>query len=213
MSPPPISPTKSRDWTLPVLGGVVAVVLLVLAVCVVGGAAAFVALRRDAAPAPASPAAPTPSSMPAPPPDPRTGPQCLIGNWLLINSTSTSQIYGATVQLSGKGSIVSFAADGTYVWLAENIVLSGTAGGSYYEVIFNSSLKLNYLADAEKILYSNPTATGTTTWKINGKVRTSAPTTADLHPNTYKCQGNDLRTFRDGGASEYQRIVPPGVPV
>jgi hypothetical protein len=211
-SPPPVTPTKSRDWTLPLIGGVVAVVLLVLAVCVVGGAAAFVALRRDAAPSPSARLAP--SAVPAPPPaDTGTGPDCLIGAWLLTNSTSTAVIYGTTVQLSGKGTIISFAGDGTYVWHAENVVLSGTAAGDFYEVIFNSTIKLNYIADAEKILYSNPTATGMTTWKINGKVRTTEPTTSLLDPSTYKCRGNELRVFYENGPSEYQRILPPGVPV
>jgi hypothetical protein len=116
------------------------------------------------------------------------------------------------VQISGKGSIKRISPDGTVFSVEDNVVLAGTANGDNYEVIFNGTVKSNYVADAERIHYSNPSTTGTTTWKINGRIRTSEPITAMLGPNTYKCQDNELRLFWETGASEYKRILPPGTP-
>ncbi|HCU52535.1 MAG TPA: hypothetical protein DGG94_22530 [Micromonosporaceae bacterium] len=202
-----------RDWTVPVLLGAVALAVLVV-VCVAGSAAAFLSFR--AKPANNSSATPAPStSRPAPtqPPATMAPADCLIGDWEEVSYVTNSEIYGVTVQLTGKGSLIRFAADGTSVTVLNNVVVSGSAQGSSYEVIHNGSLALNYVADATTINYSNPKASGTTTWKVDGKVRDTEPIRASLKPDTYRCQGNDLRLFSETGATELKRILPPGTPV
>lgn len=190
----------------PIIAGAVAIVV-VLAVCLVGGAAALM-LRGQAVAGPT--AAPAPSVWPTRP-DIKSGPECLIGDWIQTNITSTAEIGGVTVRLTGEGTVARYAADGTYAALMDNVVLSGTAGGDSYEVIFHGSLTFHYAADETTIRYSSPASRGITTWKINGMVRTSEPISATLEPDTYRCEGNELRLFWREGAAEYQRTAPAGV--
>ncbi|HEX6683196.1 MAG TPA: hypothetical protein VF062_10390 [Candidatus Limnocylindrales bacterium] len=189
-------------------------IVVVLAVCLVASATAFVSLRGKNATASPDVTVPTPAPSVLPTPQSnKPGPECLIGDWLLTSFANTAEIYGANVPLTGKGSVSRYGPDGVNIGVYDNLVLSGTAGGDSYEVIHNGILKLNYVADDTSIRYSNPVAEGTTTWKVNGRVRNSEPLGASLDPDTYKCQGNELRLFWEGGASEYQRILPPGVPI
>ena len=133
LTPPP--PVIRRDWTLPIIAGVVAIVV-VLAVCLVGSAAAFVSLRGRATPDTVPSATPVPmrSGSPA---------RCLIGDWLETSFATTVEIYGAHVQLSGKGMLSRYAPDGTVIVVAENVVYSGSADGDTFEVVHNGSLQMN----------------------------------------------------------------------
>lgn len=137
---------------------------------------------------------------------------CLIGEWEQTSYVTTAMIFGVNVQLKGKGVRIQFGAQSSK-WTSQNVVLSGTADGRSYEVIFNSTIETNYQADDTTIHYSNPRAQGTTVWKIDGKVRETEPTTATMNSDTYKCSGNELRLYADKTASEWRRILPPGVPV
>jgi hypothetical protein len=184
---------------------------LVLVVCVAGTAAGVIAWRSAHKPEPSvTPSTPiTPSATPASPSVPKSPADCLLGDWQEVTFTNTANLFGARVQLSGKGTLMRF--NGTEVVIAlENIVLSGSADGDNYEVIHSGGLKLNYIVSEDKLLYSNPQATGTTTWKVNGSTEATEPLKASLKPETFHCQGNDLRLFGEDSASELKRIVPPG---
>jgi hypothetical protein len=209
----PIPPQPRRNWTVPII--VVAIgLVVVLIICLAGTAAAIFAWRaNDAAPAPSPSAAqasvsPTPAASPVPvhPAD------CLIGDWLETSYSGYADLYGTRVQLSGKGAVIRYTpAEALY--LLENIVITGTANGKTYEVIHNGTLKVNYTADDTTIRYSNPQATGTTTWKINGSVEDTEPLKAALKPDTYRCQGNELRLFGEQSATELRRLGPAGTPI
>ena len=206
----PIPPPPRRNWTVPLILGIAALVLI-LVVCVAGTAAAFFTWRsaNKAEPSVSLSAPTTPSATPASPAPPKTGADCLVGDWLETNYTGNSNIYGTKVQLSGKGTLVRFTGT-EVVYALQNVVVSGTANGDTYEVIHNGSLKMNYVVDDKNIHYSNPQADGTTTWKVNGKTRDTEPIKAALGSETFVCQGNDLRMFGENGSTELKRIVPPG---
>jgi hypothetical protein len=210
MSHQPMTRPSHRDWTVPILVGAIALVIL-LVLCALGGTAAFLAFRgkAEASPGPAVTSAP---SITAAPPS-RSPVDCLRGDWEEVSYVGTSVIYGVRVQLSGKGILVRFAPDGKATFVLNNIVISGTAQGSRYEVTHRGSLTMNYLADSTTINYSNPVAEGTTTWKIDGKVTDSEAMTAALKPKTYRCLGDELRIFGEDSASELTRIIGPGTPV
>jgi hypothetical protein len=202
------SPTPGRKWTVPILLGALALAVL-LVVCIVGSAAAYLAFRGKS---PATPqASPSSASPPAPTPaPPRSGAQCLVGDWLEVSHVSNANIFGTDVQLTGKGTLMRFTAAGVNVAVLENLTYTGATRGETFEVIHNGSLTLNYVADDETIHYSNPQATGTTTWKVDGRVKATEPIKASLKPETYRCSGNDLRIFSETSATELTRVVGPG---
>jgi hypothetical protein len=207
-----------RDWTLPVVLGAVLLAMVLLVLCVAGGAAAFFALRgrADAPPvATASPSvSPSPSKTPAPPPPSVSPADCLIGNWRETSYTSTANLFGVRVQISGSGTLMRINGNGT-LNTVDKVTRRGTAGGDRYEVIHNGATTLNYQADDSTIHYSNPRATGTTTWKVNGRTQDTEPMKATLGSDSYTCKGNELRLYNDsdGYTIEWQRVLPPGQPV
>ncbi len=209
-TPPP--PPQRRNWTLPIVAGVLALVVVAV-VCVGGSVMTYLALRKPDTP-PAPTPAPTTASTPTPPPTaPKTNAECLIGDWLETSHVSTAEIFGTRVQLYSKGTVHRFGSDGVSTTVYDNLVHAGQANGSNYEVIHNGKIVLNYLADETNLHYSNPKVEGTTTWKVDGKVRDTEPMQVLLTPETYKCSGDQLRIYGDQYAIEYQRIRPPGVPV
>ncbi|GIF98484.1 hypothetical protein Cci01nite_35780 [Catellatospora citrea] len=201
---------QRRDWTVPIVVGVV-VLIVALVVCLGGAAAAYLLTRPD----PAAPPSPSPSPSPVavvPSPTPASPARCLIGQWRETSYTSSAELFGVTVQLTGAGTLLSYGADGTVVTV-DKVTRTGTRNGDRYEVIHNGSTRLNYEADDEMISYSNASATGTTTWKVNGSVRDRENLSTTITPERYTCKGDKLRVYGDGYSIEADRILPPGRPV
>ncbi len=187
--------------------------VVVAVVCIGGGVAAYLTMRESGDTSNPPTPTPAPSQVIASPPAPKTHADCLVGDWIETSYAGTAEIYGTRVQLTSKGALVRFSPEGTTLTLYENLVRTGQADGNNYEVIHNGRVGFNFVADETTLHYSNPQVEGTTTWKVNGKVRDTEPMQVLLTPETYKCSGNQLRIFGDNYAMEYQRIVPPGVPV
>lgn len=198
LTPPP--PVTRRDWTLPIIAGVVAIVI-VLAVCLVGSAAAFLSLRSKPVP---SRGETVPSALPNGPNV--TGAECLIGDWLETSNVLTYQMLGSRLQFSGQGAITRFSTDGSVFTLYQNVVYAASSGSNRYEIVNNGSMLLDYEADATTIRYSNPVTLGTSTLKVNGVVNTAETLTASTASETYTCQGNKLRIQGDQYVTELQRI-------
>ncbi len=208
-----MEPEQRRDWTVPIAVGVVALVV-VLVLCVAGGAAAYLlAHDRGTGPAPAAATSPSPSPVAvAPSPSPASPARCLVGRWRETSYTGNAEIYGANVQLTGAGALFDFRADGTLV-AVHKTTRRGTSSGDRYEVIHNGTITINYEADDEMIHYSNVRATGTTTWKVNGSRRGSQKLASTLDPERFTCKGDKLRLYGESFAVEAERILPPGRPV
>lgn len=208
---------ERRDWTIPVVVGVV-VLVVALVVCLGGGAAAYLLTRaEDSAPAaPTASAAPLlPSASPtsaAPSPVPLAPSRCLIGRWKETSYTSSTNLFGVTVQLTGSGTLLEYRGDGVLTTV-DKVTRKGTRSGDRYEVVHNGGTQLNYEADDETISYSSPKATGTTTWRVNGSTRDKQQLTATITPERYTCKGDKLRLYGDGYSMEAERILPPGKPV
>jgi hypothetical protein len=204
-----------RQWTIALIIGAIALVF-VLVICVAGGAAGFLAWRSTADSSPSVTAdatsipsvSPTPSPSPSPSPSPLTPAACLIGDWRENTATTNSEIFGVSVQLTGGGATVHFTTAGENVLRLENVVMAGKANGDSYEVIHNGTLTMNYEATDTTIHYSNPRASGNTTWKVNGKTRDTEPLKGTLKPQTYSCKGDQLRLYGQTGADELTRIKP-----
>ncbi len=206
-----MQPEPRRHWTVPIVIGVVALVV-VLVLCLTGGAAAYL-LARDRAPEPSPTPSPSPSPVAAAPsPSPVSPARCLVGRWQETSYTSYGDIYGVKVQLKGAGAVFDFRADGT-LSIVRKTSMKGTANGDRYEVVFSGTHTINYTADDKEINYSNPRSTGTTTWKINGKVRDREKLVWITTPDRYTCTPTELRVYGDTYAEEFTRIQPPGRPV
>ncbi|MFD0594501.1 hypothetical protein ACFQZ4_20405 [Catellatospora coxensis] len=203
---------RGRDWTVPIVVGVVLLVV-VLVVCLGGAAAAYLLARRAPGPLPSPSTSPSPSPVAVlPSPTPMSPARCLIGQWRETSYTSSAEIFGVTVQLTGAGTLLSYGADGTLVTV-DKVTRKGTRNGDRYEVIHNGTTRLNYEADEEMISYSNASATGTTTWKVNGSVRDRENLSTTITPDRYTCKGDKLRIYGDSYSIEADRILPPGRPV
>jgi len=198
LTPPP--PVTRRDWTLPIIAGVVAIVV-VLAVCLVGTGAAFVSLRRQTT---LNPGEPVPSATPDAPNV--TGPECLIGDWIETNSVLTVDAGSTRLQFKGQGALVKYATDGRLLVVYQNVVYTASSSSNRYEVVNNGTMLLEYEADATTIRYSKPVTVGTATLKTNGVVSTATPLEASVTPETYTCQGNQLRLEGQQSVIELRRI-------
>src|SRR5258708_3322098 len=116
MSVPP--PPPRRDWTVPIVVGAIPLVVL-LGLCIAGVATAIFAYRANKPVATASLSSPP---KPTPAPAASLSPaDCLLGDWVEVSYTGNADIYGITVQLSGKGMLTRFAADGTTTSALENV--------------------------------------------------------------------------------------------
>ncbi|WP_155374242.1 hypothetical protein [Catellatospora vulcania] len=203
---------QRRDWTVPVVVGVV-VLVVALVVCLGGAAAAYLLTRTDPVAAPSASPSPTPSPVAVlPSPAPASPARCLIGQWRETSYTASADIFGVNVQLTGAGTLLDYRANGTLVTV-DKVTRKGTRNGDRYEVIHSGSSRLNYEADEELINYSNAVTTGTSTWKINGSVRERQKMTTSITPDRYTCRGDRLRLYGDGYSIEAERILPPGRPV
>ncbi|WP_191839692.1 hypothetical protein [Catellatospora chokoriensis] len=203
---------ERRDWTTPVVVGVVVLGML-LVLCLAGGAVAYFALRGEPASTPSpSPVAAAPAS-PSPLPRPSLAPAaCLIGSWRETSYTANWEMYGNKIQFTGAGTLMRIDADGTMATV-DKVTRRGAGYGDRYEVIHNGTTKLNYVADDKTINYSSPRTTGTTTLKVNGRQRASEPLKATITPEAYSCKDDRLRLFGEVYSSEWERILPPGRPV
>lgn len=186
------------------------VLTVIMAACVIGGIATVTMLRDSPAPRPVATSLPSPT-ITTPPPNTRTPQRCLLGEWRQTSYISTAEIFGVRVQLTGSGAHLLFRPEEA-VTTYDNYVVTGTADGSRYEVIHHGTVTLNYHAEGTTLRYSNARVQGVSTWKVDGRVRESEPMQVLLDPETYHCTGNELRLYGDGYASEYRRLLPPGVP-
>jgi hypothetical protein len=198
LTPPP--PVTRRDWTLPIIAGVVAIVV-VLGVCLVGSATAFVSLRRPAAP---DTAASAPSVIPGRPNV--TGPQCLIGDWLETNGVNYLEIGSDTLPFTGKGAILKFTDTGIAGAAYQNTIYTATAGSNRFELVNNGAVAMEYVADATTIRYSDQVPSGTVTLKVNGIANTAIPLELDMTPETYTCQADSLHLQGTHSSSDLQRL-------
>ncbi|WP_144121904.1 hypothetical protein [Catellatospora sichuanensis] len=203
---------QDRDWTAAIAVG--AVLLVVVLVVCLGGAAAAYLLTRPVPVAPPSPStSPSPSPVAVvPSPAPMSPARCLIGQWRETSYTASADLFGITVQLTGAGTLLDYRADGTLLTV-DRVTRKGTRNGDRYEVIHNGTTRLNYEADEETINYSNASAKGTTTWKVNGSVRDRENLSTTITPDQYTCKGDKLRLYGDNYSIEADRILPPGRPV
>lgn len=188
-----------------------AALAIVAVLCLAGVTTALLAWRTAPDPVVAQPSSPA-ATLPSPSPSPPAPATCLPGDWLETSNTASTTLDGLPVQLSGSGSVLRFARDGTITNVSNNVVLRGQAGGNSYEVIHNGTLMVNYQANDTTIYFSNPRATGTTSWKRNGRLQATEQMTAVLTPETYSCQDDQLRLYGDGYAIELTRLLPSPAP-
>ena len=169
-----------------------------------------VAPSTSASTAAAASVTPTPSAQAA------TGiDECLLGRWQEVSySYPGLDFYGTSVNLSlaGKGSYQNFLPDGT-AWTdyRNGMTKSGKVGGKTYQVIHKGTLFYTYQAVNDTLVFAPKSATGTTTWRVGGTVRASAPLTQDTGGGAsgdYTCVGDVLRFVDDNYAQVFKRVGP-----
>ena len=148
-------------------------------------------------------------------PTPITGSACLLGRWQEVSYNKPGvDIYGTAVNLtlSGKGGFVNYLPDGTgWTDYRKGPVKAGKAGGKTYQVIHKGTLLWAYRTINSKLAYAPKGATGRTTWRVNGSVRTSAALAQDTEggpASEYSCTGDELRVAGDSSELVYKRVGP-----
>ncbi|GIF65653.1 hypothetical protein Ais01nite_36880 [Asanoa ishikariensis] len=157
----------------------------------------------------------TPSARATPSPTPITGSACLLGRWQEVSYNKPGvDLFGTTVNLtlSGTGGFVSYLPDGKgWTDYRKGPVKSGKAGGKTYQVIHKGTLSWTYQTINAKLSYAPRGATGKTTWRVNGSVRTSAALSQDTEggpASEYSCTGDELRVVGNSSESIYKRVGP-----
>jgi hypothetical protein len=167
--------------------------------------------QRTVSQSSSAPATPTEQPTPTPTAPPAGGDACLVGVW-----RQTSIVYhdvdmwGRDVDLTGKGMVYTYRADGTGVTQIDQVKLTGKAGGNRYESVNNGRLTWRYRAANGQVIYSGGKAKGTTVYKFNGSVRESTAMGTGGGQADYVCVGDGLSIAGQGYTVEARRIAASG---
>jgi molecular chaperone DnaK len=156
-------------------------------------------------------ATPTEQPTPTPTPPPAGGDACLVGVWRQTSIVYRDvNMWGRTVDLTGKGMVYTYRADGTGTTQIDQVKLTGKAGGNRYESIHNGRLTWRYRAANGQVIYSGGKAKGTTTYKFNGSVRESRAMGTSDGRDDYVCIGDGLSMVGPDYTMEARRIAASG---
>lgn len=134
---------------------------------------------------------------------------CVVGTWVeTSNESHVKSPAGVDVRFTSSGRVQRFRADGTAVLdFGTNNVTTGTLNGKTLQSVSSGTITFTYDTEAGQILYSNPTASGTTTVTMDGVVQQTGPLEAGVEPEQYTCQGD---TMTQTGAAFTIRLARTG---
>ncbi|WP_439658541.1 M48 family metalloprotease [Lentzea sp. HUAS TT2] len=156
-----------------------------------------------------STAAPDDEKPPPTNPPETTVDTCVVGTWVeTSNESHVKSPAGVDVRFTSSGRVQRFRADGTAVldFGTENVT-TGTLNGKTLRSVSSGTITFTYDTEAGQILYSNPTASGTTTVTMDGVVQQTGPLEAGVEPEQYTCQGD---TMTQTGAAFTIRLTRTG---
>jgi hypothetical protein len=123
---------------------------------------------------------------------------CVLGTWTeTAHQEDVAVEKVGTVKFTGKGAIQHFKPDGVAMLdYGSGVSLVGSSGSTTWEYVYTGTITFHYQTSNGNILYTDTSANGTTTLKVNGKVQSSGPIEAgSLDPERYTCSGNSLREY------------------
>jgi Zn-dependent protease with chaperone function len=194
------------------VGATVAVLVAVLAASVLMAPkthSLWVA-TKESVPADASTPEPLPTQSPTPVPH---GGPCLFGVWREVSHQTTVTLQdGRVIRFTEKDIVQTFRADGTGMLdYGVGNTVTWTSDDTRREIISSGTITWTYQVRGEQIFYSDVSAQGTITTKINGKVLNTEPMTANLQPDRYSCTDDTMTQTgdfaRDEGRVEYTIVL------
>jgi hypothetical protein len=123
---------------------------------------------------------------------------CVIGTWTETSHEEDVSVEKVgTVKFTGKGAIQHFKPDGVAMLdYGSGVSLVGSSGSTTWEYVYTGTITFHYQTSNGNILYTDTSANGTTTLKVNGKVESSGAIQAgSLDPERYTCSSNSLREY------------------
>jgi hypothetical protein len=133
---------------------------------------------------------------------------CVVGAWTETSHQEDVAVEGVgTVRFTGKGAVQRFGPDGVAVLdYGSGVKLIGSSGSTTWEYTYTGTVNFHYQTSNGNILYSDTSANGRTTLRVNGKVQSDGPIEAgSLDPERYTCSGDSLREFTGHYSIELSR--------
>ncbi|MFJ5986327.1 M48 family metalloprotease [Lentzea sp. NPDC092896] len=117
---------------------------------------------------------------------------CVVGTWVeTANESHVKSPAGLDVRFTSTGRVQRFRTDGTAVLdFGTGNVTTGTLNGKTIQSVSSGTITFTYTTEAGQILYSSPTASGTTVVTMDGVVQETRALEAGVEPESYVCQGD-----------------------
>jgi Zn-dependent protease with chaperone function len=161
---------------------------------------------------------PSTSAAPVPAPVAAGDDACVVGAWTeTSNEHRLTLPSGTTVVLAGRGMIRRLRADGTGTdeyapgYVLTGVVPTGPLKGQRFDVAITGTATFTYRTAGGTMQFSNVTATGTQTTRLNGKVLDNSAFSYTSDPERYTCQGDAMtREASAPGASSTSQLNRTG---
>lgn len=190
-SPQQFAPPQQRRSNSGLVVGILVGVLVLL----LGGGTAIAVVAYNNRDDPTTPSGPTRSAGAAS----AATDNCVVGTWRETASNYTMTVDSVQVNMTASGAIQHFKADGSGdLDMSATVLATGTAGGKKYERSITGKINFKYHVQDNKIYYTDVTATGSSTVKVDNVAGSPNPLQGSTDPDTYTCSGD---TFVQSGAS------------
>jgi hypothetical protein len=123
---------------------------------------------------------------------------CVVGTWRVTSAKEKVDMDGTLTEFTAKGGTVELKADGTGKSdYGSGVTYTGKVSGQSVAITFTGSVSFSYKTSDGSFTFSNPSANGTATVKVNGTTTTTIPLDMDTKPAKYECSGNSLTQTTD----------------
>lgn len=124
--------------------------------------------------------------------------KCVVGTWQVTSSKERVDMDGTLTEFTAKGGSVELKADGTGKSdYGNGVTYTGRVSGQSVAITFTGSVSFSYKTSDGSFTFSNPSANGTATVKVNGATTTTIPLDMDTKPARYECSGTSLTQTTD----------------
>jgi hypothetical protein len=124
--------------------------------------------------------------------------KCVVGTWKVTSAREKVDIDGTLAEFTARGGTVELKSDGTGKYdYGNGVTYTGKMSGQNVAITFTGSVTFSFKTSDGSFTFSNPSANGTATVKVNGTTTTSIPLDMDTKPAKYECGGNTLTQSTD----------------
>jgi hypothetical protein len=124
--------------------------------------------------------------------------KCVVGTWRVTSAKERVDMDGTLTEFTARGGTVELKSDGTgRTDYGSGVTYTGKVSGQSVAITFTGSATYSFKTSDGSFTFSNPSANGTATVKVNGTTTTTIPLDMDTKPAKYECSGNSLTQTTD----------------